>query len=213
VLAVDLVADMVAFAREKAAAAGLGNIEFRVLDGEQLDLPDATFDAATLRWGLMFMPAPVACLQRIHRALRPGARLALATWAAPDRNPWASVPMRVLARYIELPPPVPGQTGIFAFADPDHLRRTIAAAGFEDIAIEGLDVLWAGAESGRAYFGQVIDMAGPLAVLYEKLPEEQKRAYAEDVAREAERQSVSRSGVALPGMTWIASGRSAPRAA
>jgi ubiquinone/menaquinone biosynthesis C-methylase UbiE len=210
VLATDFVADMVAFAREKAAAAGLSNIEFRVMDGEQLDLPAAAFDAATMRWGLMFMPDPVACLQRIHRALRPGARLALATWAAPERNPWASVPMRVLARYMELPTPVPGQTGIFAFADPDRLRRSMAAAGFEDVAIEDLDVLWAGAESGRAYFGDVIDMAGPLAVLYDKLPEERKRAYAEEVAAEAERLSVRQPGVALPGVTWVASGRSTP---
>jgi enediyne biosynthesis protein CalE5 len=79
VFATDFVAGMVDFAREKAAAAGLRNIEFRVMDGEQLDLPWATFDAATLRWGLMFMPDPTACLQRIHRALKSGARLALAT--------------------------------------------------------------------------------------------------------------------------------------
>lgn len=208
VFATDFVAGMVEFAREKAAAAGLRNIEFRVMDGEQLDLPAATFDAATMRWGLMFMPAPIACLRRIHRALKPGARLALATWAAPDRNPWASVPLRMMTKYMELPPPVPGQTGIFAFADPDHIRHTMAAAGFDDIAIEDLDVLWAGPESGRAYFGEMIDMAGPLASLYAKLPEERKRAYAEDVAAEAERRSGRKPGVALPGVTWIASGQS-----
>ena len=208
VVAIDFVASMVDFAREKAAAAGLHNIEFRVTDGEQLDLPAATFDAATMRWGLMFMPAPVVCLQGIQRALKPGVRLALTTWAAPDRNPWASVPLRVLAKYMELPTPVPGQTGIFAFADPDQIRRAMTAAGFTDIVVEDLDVLWAGPESGREYFSEVIEMAGPLASLYAKLPEDKKRTYAEDVAGEAERQSVRRPGVALPGVTWVASGRS-----
>jgi len=211
VFATDFVAGMVDFAREKAAAAGLRNIEFRVMDGEQLDLPAATFDAATMRWGLMFMPDPAACLERIHRALKPGARLALTTWAAPDRNPWASVPLRVMKKYMELPTPVPGQTGIFAFADPDRVRHTLAAAGFRDIAVEDLDVLWAGPESGRGYFSEVIEMAGPLASLYAKLPEEKKRAYADDVATEAERLSVRKPGVALPGLTWIASGRSQDR--
>jgi len=210
VVAIDFVARMVDFAREKAGAAGLRNIEFRVTDGEQLDLPAATFDAATMRWGLMFMPAPVACLQHIHRALKRGARLALTTWAVPDRNPWASVALRVLTKYVELPPPVPGQTGIFAFADPDHIRRTMAAAGFIDIVVEDLDVLWAGPESGREYFNELIDMAGPLASVYEKLPEDKQRAYAEEVAVEAERLSVRKPGVALPGVTWIAWGRSRP---
>jgi ubiquinone/menaquinone biosynthesis C-methylase UbiE len=210
VVATDFVARMVDFAREKAAAAGLRNVEFRVTDGEQLDLPAATFDAATMRWGLMFMPTPVACLQYIHRALKPGARLALTTWAAPDRNPWASVALRVLTKYVELPSPVPGQTGIFAFADPDHIRRTMAAAGFTDIVVEDLDVLWAGPESGREYFNELIEMAGPLASVYEKLPEEKQRAYADEVAVEAERLSVRKPGVALPGVTWIAWGRSWP---
>jgi SAM-dependent methyltransferase len=208
VLATDFVEGMVRFARDKAAAEGLRNIEFQVMDGEQLDLPAAMFDAATMRWGLMFMPAPIACLERIRRALKPGGRLALATWGSPDQNPWASVPLLLLRKYVELPPPAPGQTGVFAFADPDHLRRAMAAAGFDDIAIEDLDVLWAGPDSGLAYFNEVIEMAGPLASLYAKLPEEKKQAYADDVAREAERRSVQKPGVALPGATWIASGRS-----
>lgn len=207
VVATDFVAAMVDVAREKATAAGLDNIEFRVVDGEQLDLPTAAFDAATMRWGLMFMPNPVACLQHIHRALKPGARLALATWAAPDRNPWAAIPLTVLKRYMDLPAPVPGQTGIFAFADPDRLRSALIEGGFDDVSIESLEVLWGGAESGLAYFAEVIEMAGPLASLYARLPEDTKRAYADEVAAEAERQSVRKPGVALPGVTWIASGR------
>jgi ubiquinone/menaquinone biosynthesis C-methylase UbiE len=71
VYATDLVAAMVAFAKEKAQARKLANIEFVVGDGELLDLPSAAFDAATMRWGLMFMPEPLACLQRIHAALKP----------------------------------------------------------------------------------------------------------------------------------------------
>src|SRR5262245_7668 len=196
VLAVDFVAAMVDVAREKAAAAGLGNMEFRVMDGERLDLPAGAFDAATMRWGLMFMPAPVDCLERIRRALKPGARLALATWAGPERNPWAAAPMKVLAKYMELPAPVAGQTGLFAFADPDYIRRTMAAAGFEDIAIDDMPVLWTGPESGRAYFSEVMEMAGPLASLYAKLPEDKQRAYAEEMAAESERLSVRRPGVA-----------------
>lgn len=205
VLATDFVEGMVAFAREKAA--GLRNIEFRVVDAEQLALPSGAFDAATSRWGVMFMPDAAACLRKVHDALKPGARVALATWGPPDRNPWASVPIAVMKRYMELPAPVPGQTGIFAFADPARLRDLLASTGFQDVEVEGLEVLWAGPDSGEAYFGEVIELAGPLASLYAKLPADKKTAFARDVAEEAERQSARRPGVSLPGLTWIASAR------
>jgi hypothetical protein len=112
-----------------------------------------------------------------------------------------------MKRYMEIPAPVPGQTGIFAFADPQRLKDTMMAAGFRDVTVEGLDVLWSGPASGHAYFSEVIEMAGPLATLYGKLPEDRKRAYADDVAAEAQRQSVRKPGIALSGVTWIASGR------
>jgi hypothetical protein len=40
-----------------------------------------------------------------------------------------------------------------------------------------------------------------------KLPEDRKLAYADEVAVEAEHQSVRKPGVALPAVTWIAWGR------
>jgi ubiquinone/menaquinone biosynthesis C-methylase UbiE len=207
VFATDLVAGMVAFAKEKARAQAVDNVEFVVTDGEQLELSAGSFDAATMRWGLMFMPEPLACLQRIHRALKPGAAFATATWAGPDRNPWAAVPLATMKRYQEIPAPVPGQTGLFAFADPEKLKDTMRTAGFRDVTVEGLEVLWAGPATGEEYFSEVIEMAGPLASLYAKLPEARKAAYAKEVAEEAQRQSVSKSGIALAGLTWIASGR------
>lgn len=109
-----------------------------------------------------------------------------------------------MKHHMGLPAPVPGQTGIFAFADPQRPKTSISAAGFRNVGIESLDVLWAGPASGREYFGEIIEMAGPLASLYGKLPEDKKRAYADEVAAQAERQSVCEPGVALSGVTRIA---------
>jgi len=206
VTATDFVPEMVAIAREKARARGLDQIEFQVVDGEQLALPAATYDAATMRWGLMFMPDPVACLSHIHEALKANARFATACWAGPDDNPWASLPMRVLKQYMDLPEPKPGQTGIFAFADPDRIRSVMADAGFRDIAVESMDVLWSGAECGADYFEEVIEMAGPLASLFSKLSNQEQAAYASDVAQQADRLSDTKPAIAFPGRTWVAVG-------
>jgi hypothetical protein len=132
---------------------------------------------------------------------------ATATWAAPDRNPWAVVPLAVMKRYMDIPAPLPGQTGIFAFADRQRLADTLVASGFRDVSIESLDVTWSGPASGQDYFNEVIEMAGPLASLYAKLPDGRRREYADEVAAAAQRQSIAKTGIALPGVTWIASGR------
>lgn len=206
VTASDFVPEMVAFALDKARALGISHIEFQVADGEQIAAPASSYDAATMRWGLMFMPAPVACLSGIHKALKPGARFATACWAGPEVNPWASVPLVVLKKYMELPQPQPGQTGIFAFADPDRIRSVMTEAGFRDISIDALDVLWSGADSGADYFQQVIEMAGPLASLYGKLSNQERAAYSNEVAQQADQISVRKPGITIPGRTWIAVG-------
>ena len=50
VVATDISAEMLAFGRERAAAAGLGNVEFLQSDASGLDFPHASFDAAVSRW-------------------------------------------------------------------------------------------------------------------------------------------------------------------
>ena len=53
VIGTDLAEEMLAVAREKILQTGLGNIEFHCIDAETLDFAAGSFDAATIRWGLM----------------------------------------------------------------------------------------------------------------------------------------------------------------
>jgi SAM-dependent methyltransferase len=205
VLAVDFVEDMVATAREKAARRGLTNIEFRVVDGERLDVPGAAFDAVTMRWGLMFMPDPPACLTRALQALTKGAEIALTCWAGPEKNPWASIPIRVLQRHLEIPMPPPGAPGLFAFADAARLRATVEAAGFASVAVEELQLTMSDFDNGADYFDFTMELAGPIAMLFRQLPEDKQPAVRREIEQEAERSAGGR--VHLMGVTWVATGR------
>jgi phosphatidylethanolamine/phosphatidyl-N-methylethanolamine N-methyltransferase len=73
VLATDLTPAMLRQARAHARP----GIDFRVMDGMALDLPDGTFDAAILHMVLEVIPDPARCLCEAARVLRPGGRLAV----------------------------------------------------------------------------------------------------------------------------------------
>jgi ubiquinone/menaquinone biosynthesis C-methylase UbiE len=205
VLGTDLVEPMLAFAREKAAAQGLRNVEFRCVDGEVLELPAGSFDAATIRWGIMFMPDAVACLRQVHAALKPGGRVAVACWASPEQNPWAAVPARVLMKAAEAAPPPPGAPGIFAYADPKKLEATLADAGFKSISVEPVELTMADFDSASDYWTFTRDLAGPIAMLFAKLSPEKQASATSEILSEIDRLSPGGRTI-LRGVTWVASG-------
>lgn len=94
VVATDISPEMIAFGRERAAAAGLENIEFVESDAASLAFPKASFDAALSRWGIIFEPDGEAAAGRVRDFLKPGGRMAISSWGAPDRVPFLAIPMR-----------------------------------------------------------------------------------------------------------------------
>jgi ubiquinone/menaquinone biosynthesis C-methylase UbiE len=206
VLGTDLVEEMLAAARGHAASRGVKNIEFKKVDGEELDVPKGSFDVVTMRWGLMFMPDAVACLKRARAALTPGGTILLACWSAPAKNPWASIPIAVLSRHIEVPTPPPGAPGLFAFADPSRLRTTMEDAGFLDVTLEEVELPMTDFATGEEFLTFTLELAGPIAMLFARVPQEQRVAVAGEIAREVERAGGGKAR--LPGVTWFASARS-----
>jgi len=204
VVGTDLVDEMLNYAREKAAQAGLNNIEYHCVDGETLDFEPATFDAVTCRWGLMFMPEPVNCLKLANNVMKDTARLAVACWAAPEKNPFVGVLMQTLGKYMDLPKPPPGTPGIFALADPERLEDVIAAAGFRDIELEELEIDVLEVDDGQAYWDAISDLAAPVMTLVNQLDEETRSAYISDVVQAAD---ALKQGATLRmrGTTWLAS--------
>src|SRR3970040_751585 len=120
--------EMLAVAREKAEARGLTNVEFRIADGEELDVEEDEFDAVLCRWGIMFMPEPARCLRQARAALKPGGRIAMAVGGPPERNPFFVLPMAILMKYADVPRPGPGEPGVFAFAERGRLETVFTAA-------------------------------------------------------------------------------------
>src|SRR5262245_2040503 len=68
-----------------------------------------------------------AALAETRRVLRPGGRLALSVWGAPERNPWATIGAMTLVERGHIPPPEPGAPGVFAMASEKRTRRCSTA--------------------------------------------------------------------------------------
>ena len=140
VLATDIAEGIVALARQVARERGLKQIETRAMDGEQLDLPDDSFDAVLCRLGLMYMPHPVTALREWRRALRPGGRVAVVVFSTPDRNSWGAVPAAIIRRRVQLTPPGPGQPGPFSLGAPGVLEEVFRQAGFANPEVHAVPV-------------------------------------------------------------------------
>lgn len=117
---------MLAVARERSP-----NIEWRSGKAERIDLDDASFDAVTCQFGLMFFDDREAGLREMHRVLRPGARLAVAVWDSLERSPGFDGLARLLDRIV-------GRAAgdalrvPFSLGDRDTLAASFLRAGMPD---------------------------------------------------------------------------------
>ena len=140
VLATDISEGIVELALQVARERGLKQVETRTMDGENVDLPGASFDAVLCRLGLMYMPHPVTALREWRRALRPGGRVAVAVFSTPERNSWGALPASIIRRRAQLPPPVPGQPGPFSLGTPGVLEDVFRQAEFGNPEVHAVPV-------------------------------------------------------------------------
>jgi SAM-dependent methyltransferase len=131
---------MLEAARARATELGATNVEIRAMEAEWIDLPAAGLDAVLCRWGYMLLADPEAALRETRRVLRPGGRVALAAWAAPEENPWLAVLGQAFADRGVMEPEPPDMPGPFAFGRrPGQIEELLDAAGFDDVETDAVD--------------------------------------------------------------------------
>ncbi len=128
-------------ARDEAAAAGVGNVEFEVADAQTAAWEPA-FDYAFSRMGTQFFAAPVPAMRAIRAALVPGGGLRKICWRRKDESPiWAETE-RVVQRFLSRPEEYEADTcgpGPFSLGNPETLSGILAAAGFEEVDLQARD--------------------------------------------------------------------------
>ncbi len=184
VLATDISPNILEFAAESARQAGLTNVETRVMDGEDLEeLEEGSFDAVISRVGLIYFPDQQKALGGMRRALKPGGKIAAIVYSTPESNKFFSIPVSIIRRRAQLPPPLPGQPGPFSLGAPGTLEEVFESAGLMDVRSQILSAslrLPSAAECVR--FER--ESFGALHQMLSGLPESERGAVWEEIEEE-----------------------------
>ena len=204
VLATDISARMLEVAAEASREAGLANVETRVMDARQLDLPSASFDAAISRLLIMLVPEPYEIVAEIRRVLKPGARLAAIVFSTPERNPRTTIPLAVVRRRRNLPDPAATEPGMYALGEPGLLEMTLRLGGLRSVEVRSIPTVRTAASVAEIVTEQRIAFPRLVAMI-DGLPEAEREPAWQEV-EQALSQFEGPRGVEIPGELLIGVG-------
>jgi SAM-dependent methyltransferase len=201
VISTDLSAVMVEAARRR----GVANAEHRVMDMQQIDLPDASVDAVVSRFGYMLVPDRARALRETRRVLRAGGPLAFATWAPANRNPWATAYGPVLIERGLQEPPKPGEPGQFALSTNEEIEPLVRDAGFSEVTVAEIPVEYP-FRDWPEYMRVVTALGAALRALLGTL-DEATRAEVDAAARVRIERFRHDEGYTIPGVALVTAAR------
>jgi len=137
VTGLDFSAAMVALASRRYPA-----IVFREGDAEALPFDAASFDAVVMNFGLLHLARPDTAIAEAHRVLRPGGRYALTVWASPEEAVGFGMVLRAVQEHGSPEVGLPEGPPFFRFSAADEFRGTLERAGFTDVAVQTLPLVW-----------------------------------------------------------------------
>lgn len=206
-VAIDVAPSMIAAMRDNARAAGLSNVNARVMSLAALDFADGTFDAVVCKDGLMYAPDAVEAARGLHRVLAPGGRVAVTAWDAAPRATFFRVMFAPLAAFVSMPADPRGPVPL-RLSPPGVLEGVLRDAGFVDVAVESREVVFE-FDSFAHYWDVIRDMAAPVEAAVANLPPA-KVAALEAAFADALAPFTSKDGrIRLPTSSLCARGRRA----
>lgn len=145
ILATDLVPEMLEVGRHAVARYhGDTLIDFAVVDAQDIPYPDASFDVATVAFGVRNMPDRAANFREVRRVLRPGGRYVVLEFSQPSLGVLRPLYGFYLHRVIPLLGSLIGHdrasyeylsASIDAFPAHQALTDELMAAGFSSVAV------------------------------------------------------------------------------
>jgi SAM-dependent methyltransferase len=195
VIGVDVAPLLLEIAKRRTAP--LRQVRLIQADAQHLDLPSESADAVFSRFGVMTFSDPIAAFANFRRILKPSGALAFCCWRSFKDNELDHLPLSAAGFKS------PVDESPFSFADPEHMRRTLEAAGLRDIIIQSHDEKVSSGDLDA--MTSVLLKVGPLGKIVRENPA--LRTTAEPLLREALTQLGDPSRVELLASVWIVTAR------
>jgi ubiquinone/menaquinone biosynthesis C-methylase UbiE len=198
----DITPELLEAGRKNAAEAG---VEIEWIEGDAQDLPfdDASFDAVLSVFGCMFAPDHRKTAAELARVLKPGGRMAVATW-----RPEGNVARMFSTIASHLPPPPEGFKPPPLWGTDEHVREIFEGTGIE-LELEPTTVEFT-AESPDAYFAEMERDLPPIVAARAGLePQGKWEPLRDDLLRLYRESNESDTGFAAPQEYLIIKGRKA----
>ncbi|TGN18744.1 class I SAM-dependent methyltransferase [Leptospira idonii] len=145
------------------------NIFPHLMDGQNLQFPDQTFDLAFSMFGLMFFPDKMKGLKEIYRVLKPGGKIAISSWApVADSNMMQLVFGALREAVPEIPP---AQENIASLENRDYFLSQLKEAGFSEIEVIPFSPEYEVKDPDEFYHSMVEGNA-PIQWMKKSMPEE-----------------------------------------
>src|SRR5579863_4221536 len=169
VTALDLSAEVLTVASDRAQARGLTNFSTQQADAHSLPFPENSFDLATSRFGVMFFRDPELAFRELRRVLRPGARACFLVWGSVEQPYWQTM-MGVVHRHVGGPLLPEGGPNPFRYAEAGKLSAVLRSAGFGDIHEETRTLPWTWPGTAEEVWEQAQAVSVPFRPLLERVP-------------------------------------------
>jgi ubiquinone/menaquinone biosynthesis C-methylase UbiE len=131
-IASDLSEEMLAEARKQLSNA---DIDWQIIDAQQLPFSDNSIDLVVCCFGYMFVPDKPKAFAETWRVLKPGGMLLFTTWDKLEHNGVSFTSRSLAEKYLKGPLPESYNTAV-SMSDEDVIRPLLEQAGFSKTTLE-----------------------------------------------------------------------------
>lgn len=198
VTGIDYVPELLADARDRAAAEGL-SVEFAEADAEMLPFPDGSFDVVLSAIGVMFTADHQQAARELVRVCRPGGRIGMINWT-PDG--FIGQLLKVVGRHA---PPPPGASPPTRWGAENVLRELLSDS-VVDLTCD-TEAVRLRFPSTEFFADFLIKHYGPTRKAAERLTEDGRKAFSDDLialAGEANKASDGTAAIDCEYLTAVA---------
>jgi ubiquinone/menaquinone biosynthesis C-methylase UbiE len=183
VVGIDLSENMAQAAQATARERGLANVEFRAMDAERLEFPDAHFDVVLSRFGIQIFTDPDRHFEEARRVLQPGGRAAYIVWTDAERAKGVDI---TIAASLKHNPPPPGEyvPTPYEMGGRGELAAALREHGFEGVEERAAPLDWV-LPSPEAYV-EGIWKGTPLGDVFDELSPAKQAAIRHDLRKGVE---------------------------